>query len=86
MELTLAKRTAVDAVDGLTHHVEQATLDCLRGRHRDACAGRAQTAMPRLNPSVASIEMARTVSSSMSFGFRESDCLQRAQPRGRRGS
>ena len=62
----LAKRTAFDAIDGLTHHVEQATLDALAGRHRDACAV-AWTAMPRLKPSVASIEMARTVSSPMCF-------------------
>ena len=35
----LAKGTALDAVDGLTHHVEQAALDAFAGGHRDACAG-----------------------------------------------
>ena len=34
-----AVRAAFDAVDGLTHHVEQATLDAFSGRHGDAHSG-----------------------------------------------
>ena len=34
-----AEGTTLNAVDGLTHHVEQAALDAFAGGHRDACAG-----------------------------------------------
>ena len=36
---SFAEGTALDAVDGLTHHIEQASLDAFAGGHRDACAG-----------------------------------------------
>ena len=31
--------TTLNAVDGLTHHIEQAALDAFAGGHRDACSG-----------------------------------------------